>query len=57
MIKDVLSRLDYSFYAEVALLLFFASFLGVLAHAWWSSAESVREGAELPLRDGERVGS
>jgi hypothetical protein len=55
MIKDVLSGLDYSIYAELALVLFFASFLGVLAQAWWSNAESVREGAELPLRDGERV--
>jgi hypothetical protein len=54
MIKDVVSALDYSFYAEAALLLFFASFLGVLVHTLWTRPDSLREQAELPLGDGQK---
>jgi hypothetical protein len=53
MIKDVVCALDYSFFAEAALLLFFASFLGVLAHALWSNPLTIERLAELPLRDGD----
>jgi hypothetical protein len=55
MIKDVLCELDYSFFAETALLLFFCSFLGILAHTLWSNPEAISRQAELPLRDGESV--
>ncbi len=56
MIRDVLCALDYSFFAEAALLLFFASFLAILAHALWSNPQAVERLAELPLRDGDIAG-
>jgi len=54
MIKDVVSALDYSFFAEAALLLFFASFIVVLVQTWRANPESVNHQAELPLQDGEK---
>ncbi len=54
MIKDVVSALDYSVYAEAALLLFFASFLVVLVQTWRAHPDSVNRQAELPLQDGEK---
>ncbi len=54
MVKDVVSALDYSFYAEAALLLFFASFLVVLVQTWRAHPDSVNRQAELPLQDGEK---
>jgi hypothetical protein len=54
MVRDVVSALDYSFYAEAALVLFFASFLVVLVQTLRSHPDNIRHQAELPLEDGQK---
>lgn len=54
MIRDVVSALDYSFYAEAALVLFFASFLVVLMQTLRARPDTIHHQAELPLQDGEK---
>jgi hypothetical protein len=56
MIRDVLSHLDYSLCAEVALVLFVLSFLGVMVQVFLTGREFTEHAAELPLDEGSRGG-
>ena len=51
MIKDLVSALDYSACAEVALALFAGTFLLIFIGAFRLSSSSIDKFAAIPLRD------
>jgi cbb3-type cytochrome oxidase subunit 3 len=51
MLKDVVSWLDYSFFDEVALLIFAACFIGIVVWALTLKRETTHRFGSIPLTD------
>lgn len=51
MLKDVVSWLDYSFFDEVALLIFAACFVGIVVWALTLKRETTNRFGSIPLTD------
>lgn len=57
MLRDVLQAIDYSFYAEVALILFLISFMCIVGQMLWTRSSQTQEQAQIPLQDGAKKGA
>ncbi|CAN5862724.1 hypothetical protein BH11GEM1_BH11GEM1_20240 [soil metagenome] len=55
-LSDIMSNAGLSIYAEIALVLFLALFVGVVIRTWLPSRRrGLDEAAQLPLDDGKVV--
>jgi hypothetical protein len=51
MLKEVVSRLDYSLFQELAMVLFGLSFLLIGLGTWWLGRETSIRYSSIPLND------
>jgi cytochrome c oxidase cbb3-type subunit 4 len=51
MLKEVVSRLDYSLFQELAMVLFGLSFLLIGLGTWWLGRETSIRYSSIPLTD------
>ncbi|MFN7876361.1 MAG: hypothetical protein ACK5PB_13660 [Pirellula sp.] len=51
MLKEVISWLDYSFFDEVAVVMFAAAFIAIIWGAWRLRPESAEKFSNIPLKD------
>jgi hypothetical protein len=51
MLKEVISWLDYSFFGEVAVVMFAAAFFAIIWGAWRLRPESAEKFSSIPLQD------
>jgi cytochrome c oxidase cbb3-type subunit IV len=54
MIRDVVSYLDYSIFAEIALALFVTVFIAVSIRTVFRSRKEIEQMARLPLEEGRK---
>jgi hypothetical protein len=51
MLKDVVSWLDYSFFDEVAVVMFAATFLAILWGVWRLRPDTAEQFGNIPIQD------
>jgi hypothetical protein len=53
-LSDIMSQMGLASYAEVSLILFFATFIAIGLRAWRTSKDTAAEYARIPLDDSPR---
>lgn len=51
MLKDVVSKLDYSHFDQIAVVIFAVCFVGIVLGALWLRPDASRKFSEIPLTD------
>lgn len=56
MVRDVVSHLDYSIFAQISLTIFVTIFIAVSIRTFFTSQQDIQRMASIPLEEGKKQG-